>query len=383
MPRKVNREDVPDPVQRMLWGKAAGRCEFRGCNKPLWKSSVTNEEVNIAQKAHIYAVGVGGPRHNAELTAEELNDLANLMLVCHECHQNIDNEPDGGRYTEALLQEMKAEHEARIERVTGIDPSRKSHVVLYGANIGEHDSPLSRKATEQHLFPERYPAEDRPIELGMHNCSLKDNAADYWGLQAQQVIGMYNRHVREHLAAGDIGHLSVFALAPQPLLMLLGSLMTDLPDVDVFQLKKEPKGWQWEGDSPLEFIVEAPTEKTGTPALVLALSATVTDNRIHKVLGDNVAIWRVTVAEPHNDLLRSREQLQRFRQTIRPLMDRIKKHHGQDATLRVFPAAPVSVCVEMGRVRMPKADVPWQVYDQVNELGGFVPAIQIPFGEKQ
>jgi len=383
MPRKVNREDVPDPVQRMLWGKAAGRCEFRGCNKPLWKSSVTNEDVNIAQKAHIYAVGVGGPRHNAELTKDELNDLANLMLVCHECHQKIDNQPDGGRYTDALLQEMKAEHEARIERVTGIDPSRKSHVVLYGANIGEHNSPLSRKATEQHLFPERYPAEDRPIELGMNNCSLRDNAADYWGLQAQQVIGKYERQVRERLAAGDIGHLSVFALAPQPLLMLLGSLMTDLPDVDVFQLKKEPKGWQWEGDSPLEFIVEAPAEKTGRPALVLALSATVTDDRIHKVLGNDVAIWRVTVEEPHNDLLRSREQLQRFRQMIRPLMDRIKKHHGQEATLHVFPAAPVSVCVELGRVRMPKADLLWHVYDQVNELGGFIPAIQIPFGEKQ
>ncbi|HRX85726.1 MAG TPA: SAVED domain-containing protein [Phycisphaerae bacterium] len=349
----------------------------------MWKSSVTNEDVNIAQKAHIYAVGVGGPRHNAELTKDELNDLANLMLVCHECHQKIDNQPDGGRYTDALLQEMKAEHEARIERVTGIDPSRKSHVVLYGANIGEHNSPLSRKATEQHLFPERYPAEDRPIELGMNNCSLRDNAADYWGLQAQQVIGKYERQVRERLAAGDIGHLSVFALAPQPLLMLLGSLMTDLPDVDVFQLKKEPKGWQWEGDSPLEFIVEAPAEKTGRPALVLALSATVTDDRIHKVLGNDVAIWRVTVEEPHNDLLRSREQLQRFRQMIRPLMDRIKKHHGQEATLHVFPAAPVSVCVELGRVRMPKADLLWHVYDQVNELGGFIPAIQIPFGEKQ
>ncbi|MCO6437318.1 MAG: SAVED domain-containing protein [Phycisphaerae bacterium] len=383
MPNELKRKDVPDPVQRMLWGKSAGRCEFRGCNKPLWKSSVTAEQVNTAQKAHIYAVGGGGPRHSAELTEEELNDLANLMLVCHECHQKIDDKEDGGRYTDALLQEMKAEHEARIERVTGIDPSHKSHVVFYGANIGDHDSPLSRKATEQHLFPARYPAEDRPIELGMHNCSLRDNAAKFWDLQAQQLITMFGRRIRERMAAGAIEHLSVFALAPQPLLMLLGSLMTDLPDVDVFQLKKEPKGWQWEDDSPLEFIVEAPPEKSGTPALVLALSATVSDERIQKVLGDDVAIWRVAVAAPNNDLLRSREQLQRFRQLARPLLDRIKKHHGQDAMLHVFPAAPVSVCVELGRVRMPKTDLPWQVYDQVNELGGFVPAIRIPPGEKQ
>ena len=381
MPKEVTRY-IPHPVQLLLWGKAAGHCEFRGCNQILWKSPVTQEPVNIAEKAHIYAFSAGGPRGNEGLRSEEINDLANLMLVCHACHRTIDNGKDGGRYSASLLQEMKAEHEARIERVTGIDPSRKSHVVLYGANIGDHNSPLSRRATEQHLFPKRYPAEDRPIELGMHNCSLTDDAVDYWTLQAQQLIGMYNRNVRERMTAGAIEHLSVFALAPQPLLMLLGSLMTDLPDVDVFQLKKEPKGWQWENDSPLEFIVEVPPEKTGIPALVLALSATVTDERIQRVLYHDVAIWRVTVAEPHNDLLRSRAQLQRFRQLVRLLLDRIKKHHGQDATLHVFPAAPVSVCVELGRVRMPKADLPWQIYDQVNELGGFVPAIKIPPRDK-
>jgi len=382
MPKEVTRY-IPHPVQLLLWGKAAGHCEFRGCNQILWKSPVTQEPVNIAEKAHIYAFSADGPRGNVGLRPEEINDLANLMLVCHACHRTIDNVNDGGRYSASLLQEMKAEHEARIERVTGIDLNRKSHVVLYGANIGDHNSPLSRKATEPHLFPERYPAEDRPIELGMHNCSLTDDAADYWTVQAQQLIGMYNRNVRERLTAGAIEHLSVFALAPQPLLMLLGSLMTDLPCVDVFQLKKEPKGWQWENDSPLEFIVEMPPENTGMPVLVLALSATVTDDRIHKVLGDDVAIWRVTVEKPHNDLLRSREQLQRFRQTVRSFLDRIKKHHGQDATLHVFPAAPVAVCVELGRVRMPKADLPWQTYDQVNELDGFIPAIQIPPGDKQ
>jgi hypothetical protein len=383
MPKEVTRH-IPHPVQLLLWGKAAGHCEFRGCNQILWRSPVTQEPVNIAEKAHIYAFSAGGSRGNEGLKPEEINDIANLMLVCHACHRTIDKEKDGGRYTAALLQEMKSEHEARIERVTGIDPSHKSHVVLYGANIGDHDSPLSREATEQNLFPARYPAEDRPIELGMHNCSLKDNAADFWHLQRQQLIAMFDRRVRERMAEGAIEHMSVFALAPQPLLMLLGSLLTDLPNVDVFQLKKEPKGWQWEeDDGGLEFLIEEPPEKTGTPALVLALSATVIDDRIRAVLGNDVAIWRVTVPQPNNDMLRSREQLQRFRQLARTLLDRIKAHHGQDAVLHVFPAAPASVCVELGRVRMPKADLPWQVYDQVNELGGFVPTVQIPPGETQ
>ncbi len=32
-----------------------GRCEFAGCNAPLWRSTVTQEAVNTAEKAHIYA----------------------------------------------------------------------------------------------------------------------------------------------------------------------------------------------------------------------------------------------------------------------------------------------------------------------------------------
>jgi len=47
-------------TQNFLWGRAAGRCEFAGCNRPLWKSSVTSERVNIAQKAHIYSFSEGG-----------------------------------------------------------------------------------------------------------------------------------------------------------------------------------------------------------------------------------------------------------------------------------------------------------------------------------
>jgi hypothetical protein len=50
--------------------------------------------------------------------------------------------------------------------------------------------------------------------------------------------------------------------------------------------------------------------------------------------------------------------------------------------LHVFPAMPVSLAVELGRVRMPKADLPWLLYDQMNARGGFIRALVIP-GEQQ
>jgi hypothetical protein len=367
---------ISTPIQCMLWGKAAGRCEFAGCNKPLWKSSVTQEQVNIGQKAHIYSFSENGPRGNNEVPAQHLNDLGNLLLVCHECHTKIDKNKDGGRYSVPLLQAWKAEHEARIEIVTGISPQKRSHIVLYGANIGRHNSPLNFGDTAAALFPNHYPADDKAIELGMKNSSFQDRSPAFWQVESEHLVANFNHRIAERLASGDISHLSIFALAPQPLLILLGTLLTDIPKAEIFQLQREPQSWVWPENAPLlDFLVEEPTVTTGAAALVLALSATINKDRITPVLGNDAAIWVVTTSEPHNDLLKSPHRLTSVRKLLRKLLDRIKSRHGQNTELHIFPAMPVSASVELGRIRMPKADMPWTVYDQINERGGFIAAL--------
>jgi hypothetical protein len=62
---------------------------------------------------------------------------------------------------------------------------------------------------------------------------------------------------------------------------------------------------------------------------------------------------------------------------VRSLLDKIKAIHGQRSLLHIFPATSVAAAIELGRVRMPKADMPWQLYDQANARGGFVPALRI------
>ncbi len=85
----------------------------------------------------------------------------------------------------------------------------------------------------------------------------------------------------------------------------------------------------------------------------------------------------MTVPVPHNEIVKSPNQLSEIRALFRQLFDEIKAIHGQTALLHVFPAMPVSLAVELGRARSPKADMPWRVYDQVNALGGFVPALEV------
>jgi hypothetical protein len=374
---------VPQPIQCMLWGKAAGRCEFAGCNKPLWKSSVTQEQVNIAQKAHIYSFSRSGPRGNEGLAPEEINGIGNLMLVCHECHQKLDAKQNGDRYNAELLQEWKDAHEDRVELVTGIAASKKSHILLYGANVGDHNAPLSYRDAAAALFPTRYPASDAPIEVSTVNSSFVDKDAEFWTVEAKNLFRKFERSVRERLATGAIDHLSIFSLAPQPLLILLGTMLGDIVPCDVYQRHREPCTWEWPTATPEApaFEIERPENTSGPPALVLALSGTVSIDRIASVLGDEVHLWTITVPTPHNDLIKTRAQLTEFRSMMRLVLDEIKTIHGQRTSLHVFPVAAVSVAIEFGRVRMPKADMPWRVYDQINACGGFVAALDIPYGE--
>jgi hypothetical protein len=373
---KISR-DISRPVERELWARAAGRCEFDGCNKVLYRSSVTNESVHTAQKAHIYAFSDNGPRGRGPYKEElnQLNDVSNLMLACHECHIKIDTAPE--RYPADLLIEWKKKHEDRIEIVTGIASNKKSHVVMYGANIGQESSPLVFHDCVAAMFPEWYPANEKPVLLSMQS-SLRDNGNAYWQAENTHLEEEFKSIIARYAKHDECKHFSIFALAPQPLLIKLGSLLTDKLDVETFQPHREPKGWRWQPPSnDFEFIVNEPDYKSAQPVLLLSLSDNVDHARVNSVVDQNASIWEVTIDSPHNDFLQSKYQLMLFRQAIRKLMVDIKNHHGNTTPLHIFPVMPVSCCVELGRARMPKADMDWIIYDHNPSQQKFTQSIVI------
>ncbi|MFR3003903.1 MAG: hypothetical protein ACLTML_00425 [Blautia faecis] len=95
MEEKKKRPAIPENVKRELWIKSGGRCEFRGCNKYLYKDGVTKQPRNLANIAHIVSWTPTGPRGNQN--SEKLaTDISNLMLTCSE-HNNLIDDP---RYVE-------------------------------------------------------------------------------------------------------------------------------------------------------------------------------------------------------------------------------------------------------------------------------------------
>jgi hypothetical protein len=369
---------IKDFVQTALWGASAGRCQFAGCNKPLSYHHVTKEEVNVAQKAHIYAFSESGPRGNDGIEVENLNSIENLLLACHGCHKLIDDSSYLERYTVEELHRMKKAHERRIELVTGIDINKQSHVLLFGANIGTQNPVLEFKAAASAMFPDYFPADRSAIELGFGVNDFEDHEREFWFFEKSALEKSFDKRVKPLLQSGEIKHLSIFGLAPQPLLIQLGTLLVDIAGVEVYQRLREPATWKWQNDNEVEnFDVIEPAISSDIIAINLSISATIDNARIHSVLGEKVAIYTVTVPTPHNDIIRSKTQLKHFRQTLRKLLDSIKLNNPNATCLNVFPAMPVSCAIEFGRINMPKADLPLSIFDEQRGQGGFVHTFNI------
>lgn len=376
--KKIKRKNVryiPETVKIQLWGRAAGRCQFDSCNKVLWRDDLTQTEFNIAYIAHIIADSPDGPRGDKIESPRLKKDISNLMLMCDVHHRMIDN--DEHEYTVEKLKEMKAKHEDRIELVTDICPEKKSQIVLFGANIGDQNPMFNEKEAKLAITPERYPTKNAII-LGTHNSEINDEDSQYWSNEVTNLERQYYQKVKERITAGEISHLSVLGLAPQPLLIKLGTLLTDITQVQVFQLHREPQTWRWKeqvGES--DFLIREPKKLCELVALKISLSATISDDRVTDVLGENVSIWELTVPKPGYDIIPSKEALSDLRQVMRRLYAKIKEVHGQQLIIHVFAAMPVSAAIEFGRVRNPKADSKLVIYNQSKSKNKFVEAIQI------
>jgi len=369
---------IPEKVRYLLWAKSAGRCEFDGCNKLLWQDGVTKIEMDFADVAHIIGDRPGGPRGNPVLSAEYCSDISNLMLMCMEHHRMIDRITK--TYSDDVLRQMKKVHEERMERLTEIKPDKTSHVLIYSGIVGKHQPKIDYREAWLAMAPEWYPSSKLPIELGLTNSSFQDTEDEFWGIEEKNLERLFNAKIKPLIySEKETNHFSIFAFADQPLLIKLGTLFSDIYPAEVYQRHREPATWEWlPGPETFQYIIEEPNTREKNVALNLSLSATIDSSRIKRLFDEQeYSEWKITIENPHNDFLRSKAQLQMFRVEFRRLLDKIKAKHGEDATLHVFSAVPVSVAVEIGRVWQPKADLPMVIYDQNRKLTGFAKTLII------
>lgn len=371
--RPAQRKSLPERVKVIVWARAAGRCQYAGCNALLIGDEISGAaNTNKAYIGHIVADSEDGPRGHSVLSSKLAQDPNNLMLVCDAHHRVFDREMIAEHPAEVLMA-MKQRHEDRIRIVTAIDENKGSHVIRYAARIGANESPVAAGNVSLAMLPERYPVDGGWVDLDLATLELADDEPEYWAIHVQNLRRGFAEKVRGRMERGEIKHLSVFGLAPIPLLIELGRQISDIATAEVRQLLRDPKGWKWDMSSaPTALSLRRPPVPKQTVALKLEISAPIADERVTAVLGDQASIWSIAAQGPHNDIFRRPEDVAAVAKIFRTTLDDIKNAHGEDVVVNLFPAIPVSAAIEVGRSWQPKAHPKVKIYDQNRKRGGFI-----------
>lgn len=347
----MSRTTLPNKVVLQVWLRAGGRCQYPGCNDALWKDALTLREMNCAYLAHIIADSPDGPRGDPTLSQQLKADASNIMLLCDTHHRTIDLEDVAGHPVE-LLRSFKWEHEERIERQTSIQAERRTHLLLFGTNIGDRHGLVNYEQACAAVLPERYPAEEHGFRLDLADNEISERDPEFW----DQTGKFVERRLRRYLAAGvgldgkPLNHLSVFALAPIPSLIHLGMQLGDIVSADVYQRQRSSGDWQWQRleNETFAYTISRPGRPypaTSQVAVNLSLSGTIGTTEIECAMGEAVPIYKVTVGHPHRDFLRSKEQLELFRNEWYRLLAEIREAHGRcvrSISFRRYPARSLS-----------------------------------------
>lgn len=381
--RPVPRSKLKRGVEMLLVARAAGRCEFRGCNEFLYTHPLTGETGNFGENGHIVAFREGGPRGDAPDRPADIDDVENLMLLCRRDHKLIDANKD--RHTVEDLRAQKREHEARIKRVTGLGPSMQTTVVQFTAMIGTFKPTIGKDEVSAALLP-RYPA-DWVCEI-----DLTALGAETGGPMYELACRRIDQEIDKlHAQGGDLErthHLSVFGFAPIPLLVKLGHAIGNKTATDFFQChRNKAERWAWfEGEEVAQF--NCATLRRGRDpakvALVLALSGPVTSDSIPSTIDDAFTVYEIGLENRPSTtaFLRQREDLEAFREAYRSLLARIRGEHAGVRELHVFPAVPVPVAVACGFDLLPKVDPELVIYDNQKGEGGFIERLRVNHHER-
>jgi hypothetical protein len=364
--------DITDKAKLLLWVRAGGRCEFDSCNKYLFRHHVTLEAVNLGELAHIVAFSPDGPRGSVDDRPEEINDPSNLMLLCPECHKLIDDNATSGKYSRATLLKFKKDHEGRIFRLTEAKPDSKTTVVQLISKVGGQSVAITGAQIQDAISP-MYPDErDCLIDL----TALDDQSDAFYALAVDTI----NRSVEQLYNPGfqteKPRHLSLFALAPMPLLMHLGRRLSNKITVDLYQRHRDTQDWAWKESGP-EVRYHSRQVRTGTSedrvALLLSLTDTVDEKGLPSSIDESYSIYEISLEGqlPSPHFLRQRENLAGFRQIYQATLAEILRDHHAIPAVEVFPIVPAPIAVLCGYELFPKVSPPLRIFDKDRRRGGW------------
>ncbi|GFO82755.1 MAG: hypothetical protein A49_23820 [Methyloceanibacter sp.] len=370
--------NIPRHTSLFLYTQAGGRCEFDGCNKYLLEHYPTEALGNFAEQAHIYAFSESGPRGMELARPDDINSLSNLILLCPACHHLVDSNPRD--FPVSVLKRFKRDHEERIFDLTGLSKDRGTVPLVLRGLVAGRTVDISDEQMQVAVVPNHLKRRDK-IEIDL--TAIPDSAREsFWQTATatidRQVGKLYSIPVRP----GRALHVSVFAIAPIPLLVYLGSRLSDKLEVELYQRHRNPESWEWQSEPGRSAYVTTRLREGSDPqcvALLLNLSGTNESEALSPHVDARFSVYEITLkgCEANQLFLARRSDLSRFHDEYIRCISMIRRVHAGLKVLHLFPAVPAPVAVLIGRSRLPKVDPALLVYDRDKRAGGLVPTLEI------
>lgn len=364
----TSKVNIPTDVRIQVWTEAAGRCQFNNCNKPLWYNELTLSKRNFSEMAHIIGASSNGPR-GSESSEELAKDPKNIMLMCDRCHKEIDAANLQSLYPPDKLIAMKAEHTNRVRMLLN-QPSKKTRPLILTSNIGNQLTMFGERSILHAIlpdYPDRISEDWFKIELG----SFDRTSLSAWQ-NAKSKIDFEMDSLDRACSNGKIEHLSIFGLAPQPLLMWFGRRLGDKVSSQVFEPKRTDdldKKWAWDNNEENQVEFRSQKIKKGNSKdaiLLLALSDYLSEDKYYNILDSDAHVYQLSIDSPVQGFLKNKLEKSLFIHSCRSLLNVIQKEVGEDCIIHVFPAMPASLAVEFGRLLQPTKDPKIWVYENIN-----------------
>ena len=197
---------------------------------------------------------------------------------------------------------------------------------------------------------------------------------------AQSISDQLQLILARRAGIARINSLSVFAIAPIPLLIHLGYCLGTLENIDLYQKHYGSQDWTWmDVEDTQEFytavIPEGSDEDSNPIALVFSISGWMSIDQVKKAVDNDVRIYEIQANEPSRDFLRSRKRLELFGIELRKILVALRYAHHQRKPIHVFLAIPAPLAIEFGR-NIRTLDTPFIIYEYEDSQHAYMPIMR-------
>ncbi|GMA17683.1 SAVED domain-containing protein (plasmid) [Deinococcus metallilatus] len=364
-----------------LWVAAGGRCEI--CNDLLTESPMTFEPLNRAERAHI--VGQGGPkapRHHPIDSRQKADSIDNIMLLCFDCHHEIDSRPNDPKFSTEALKGIKQQHEERIWYLTSLKPKR-THIVAFRTYIQQTQSEdaqqqvtnLDASQMRDAVLPDFFPDQAKPSRLTLPLTT--EESPEHWAELRKLITRRW-----AGLDLDDVEHLSIFCLGKMPAIAYFGSVVGSTRPLRVMNVQDgSPTRWKEAAQVADDFTYEVDslpdTEGVSEVVLCLSMSGLITTSQFGPDVPTDTPVIHIRTPERHRHkhFLIAEKQLKHFRREFSLLLSAIQSRYGQNCIIHLLMAAPTPIVFEVGRQHQKNHHPPLRLYNCVGHI--FSPAFDL------